>query len=210
MEGKTLQSNQASDAGLLRLGDNGNGLETLPGEKNTLYKQVQILPSPRSQSASVVVDGAQMYLFSGYSALTMQRALPTLQTISSQRLTAEEKIVIDGEESYSSRLAVAVTLSSGDVLITGGKEREQQVFLVSGLAHKTWHRRADMLTPRIGHAAVSFQLDGKETVMVAGGWDRLGRTLSSDLFSITMYNSQKGWCNLSRIIIICCDIIVNK
>ena len=72
-----------------------------------------------------------------------------------------------------------MTLSSGDVLITGGKEREQQVFLVSGLAHKTWHRRADMLTPRIGHAAVSFQLEGKETVMVAGGWDRRGRTLSS-------------------------------
>ena len=120
-----------------------------------------------------------MYLFSGYSALTMQRALPTFQTISSQGLTAEEKIVIDGKERYSSRLAAAVTLSSGDVLITGGKEREQQVFLVSGLAHKTWLRRADMLTPRIGHAAVSFQLDGKETVMVAGGWDRLGRTLSS-------------------------------
>ena len=72
-----------------------------------------------------------------------------------------------------------MSLSSGDVLITGGKEREQQVFLVSGLAHKTWLRRADMLTPRIGHAAVSLQLDGKETVMVAGGWDRLGRTLSS-------------------------------
>ena len=67
----------------------------------------------------------------------------------------------------------------GGVLITGGKGKEQETFLLSGLALKTWLQRADMLTPRIGHAAVSLQLDGKETVMVAGGWDQLGRTLSS-------------------------------
>ena len=138
-------------------------------------------PSPRSQTASAVVNGSQMYLISGYSALNVHRALPSIQAIGLHRLNKEQTIVIEGnkEESYSSRLAAAVTLSSGGVLITGGKGREQEVYLLSGLKLNTWQRRADMLSPRMGHAAVSLQLDGMEVVMAAGGWDRRGTTLSS-------------------------------
>ena len=122
-----------------------------------------------------------MYLISGYSALNVHRALPSIQAIGLHRLNKEQTIVIEGnkEESYSSRLAAAVTLSSGGVLITGGKGREQEVYLLSGLKLNTWQRRADMLSPRMGHAAVSLQLDGMEVVMAAGGWDRRGTTLSS-------------------------------
>ena len=122
-----------------------------------------------------------MYLISGYSALNVHRALPTIQAVGLHGLKKEQTIVIEGnkEESYSSRLAAAVTLSSGGVLITGGKGREQEVFLLSGFKLNTWRRRADMLSPRMGHAAVSLQLDGMEVVMAAGGWDRRGTTLSS-------------------------------
>ena len=122
-----------------------------------------------------------MYLISGYSALNVHRALPTIQAIGLRGLNREQTIVTDGdkEESYSSRLAAAVTLSSGEVLITGGKGKEQEVYLLSGLNLSTWKRRADMLSPRMGHAAVSLQLDGMEVVMAAGGWDRRGTTLSS-------------------------------
>ena len=122
-----------------------------------------------------------MYLISGYSALNLHRALPSVQAIGLQGLREEQTIVLDGnkEEIYSSRLASATALSSGGVLITGGKGREQEVFLLSGPNLSSWQRRADMRSPRMGHGAVSFQLDGMEVVMVAGGWDQRGRILST-------------------------------
>ena len=142
---------------------------------------LHIFPSPRSQSASAVANGRLMYLISGYTALTTHRALPNMQAIGPHGLNEEEKIIIDGnkEQNYSSRLAAAVTLSSGGVLVTGGKGREREVFLLSGPHLATWQRRADLLHPRMGHAALNLQMDGEEVVMVAGGWDRGGRTLSS-------------------------------
>ena len=138
-------------------------------------------PSPRSQSASAVANGRLMYLISGYTALTTHRALPNMQAIGPHGLNEEEKIIIDGnkEQNYSSRLAAAVTLSSGGVLVTGGKGKEREVFLLSGPHLATWQRRADLLHPRMGHAALNLQMDGEEVVMVAGGWDGGGRTLSS-------------------------------
>ena len=140
------------------------------------YETYAFLHRPRSQSASAVVNKSQLHIISGYSALSEDRGIPSMQTVNLGGPGKDESIEMDR---YSSRLAAAVTLSSGEVLITGGKGKEQEAFLLSGLAHKTWLQRADMLTPRIGHGAVSLQLYGKETVMVAGGWDRLGRTLSS-------------------------------
>ena len=142
---------------------------------------ITFFPSPRSQTATAVVNGSQVYLISGYSALNLHRALPSVQAIGLRGLQEEQTIFLDGnkEESYSSRLAAAVALSSGGVLITGGKGREQEVFLLSGPKLSSWQRGADMRSPRMGHAAVSLELDGTEVVMVAGGWDRRGKTLSS-------------------------------
>ena len=155
-------------------------METLPGEDNPEI-HYNLFSSPRSQTASAVVNGSQLYLISGYSALNVHRALPSIQAVGLQGLGKERTIVLDGnkEESYSSRLAAAVALSSGRVLITGGKGREREVFLLSGPNLSRWQRRADMGSPRMGHAAVSLQMDGMEVVLVAGGWDQRGRTLSS-------------------------------
>ena len=128
-----------------------------------------------------MVNGSQLYLISGYSALNVHRALPSIQAIGLQGLGKERMIVLDGnkDENYSSRLAAAVALSSGGVLITGGKGREQEVFLLSGPDLSSWQRKADMRSPRMGHAPASLQLDEKKVVMVAGGWDGRGRTLSN-------------------------------
>ena len=166
-------------------------METLPGEENPKIHYSFFL-RPRSQTASAVVNGSQLYLISGYNTLTAHRALPSIQAIGLHGPHEEQTIVIDGnkEESYSSRLAAAVALASGGVLLTGGKGMEQEVFLLSGPDLSIWQRRADMRSPRMGHAAVSLQLDGSEVVMVGGGWDRRGRTLSSvEIFLV----SQNVW-----------------
>ena len=91
------------------------------------------------------------------------------------------------EEQYISssfRLAAAVTLSSGQVLLTGGKDSERKVFLLSGPGLTSWQSKEDMLEARRGHAAVRLQLS-EEVVVVAGGWGLRGEVLASvEVYSV--------------------------
>ena len=115
--------------------------------------------------------------------------MSSLQAVSLRGLKEEQEIIVQGRgeavSPYSSRLAAAVSLSSGEVLVTGGRGRDRQVFLLSGPGLATWRSRASMKRGRLGHAAVSLELGGQEVVMVAGGWDKGGRALASvELFSL--------------------------
>ena len=98
------------------------------------------------------------------------QALPSIQGIGSNGLSAKEK---DWSlESLASFLAVAVTLSSGKIFLTGGKNTEKKAFLV-GISEDAvdWTECSNMKYERIGHAGVRVLFDQEEQVVVAGGWN---------------------------------------
>ena len=81
----------------------------------------------------------------------------------------EEQLEVDSEPYYT-RLAAAVSISSGDILITGGMDRERDVFLLSSTG--LLKRCRGMKHGRFGHAATRLLVDQEEMVVVAGGFTR--------------------------------------
>ena len=80
-----------------------------------------------------------------------------------------------------SRLASAVTLRTGEILVTGGLGSGKEVWLSSPITPSTWNKRKDMLIGRKGHATAAIILGEQEVVVVAGGWDSSGQELASVL-----------------------------
>ena len=103
-----------------------------------------------------------------------------MQAVGLHNMYNDQQIRVEGSyETYSSRLATAVSLSSGDVLVVGGRGQEQQVFLLVGPQLTIWQPKAHLKSGRLGHAAVGFFLGGEEVVVVAGGWDKNNMALAS-------------------------------
>ena len=135
-----------------------------------------IYPSGRSQSASTVShDGSSLVMISGYNFDDDSQALPSvlMKTIEGSRQ----------EYLYPSlsRLASAVTLRTGEILVTGGLGSDREVWLSSPITPSTWNKRKDMLIGRKGHATAAITLGEQEVVVVAGGWDSSGQELASVL-----------------------------
>ena len=136
--------------------------------------------SPRSQSASTVSgDGSLLHLLSGYSDFSEDgSALATVQSVGLWGATKEEQLKVDSN-SISSCLASAVTLSSGDILVTGGQSRARKVVILTGQALGNWRPMKEMLNGRYGHASSSIVSGFQENVIVAGGWDEQGNIQAS-------------------------------
>ena len=108
-------------------------------------------------------------MFGGVKGSNNQ-ALPNMQEIGRNDLSAEEQNL--APENLSSFLAVAVTLSTGKIFLTGGKNTEKKAFLM-GVSEDgvEWTECTNMKYERIGHAGVRILFDQEEQVIVAGGWD---------------------------------------
>ena len=109
-----------------------------------------------------------------------------MQAVGLHGIQEEQEIILGGksEAGHFSRLAAAVTLSSGNVLLTGGRHWEHEVFLLSGSGLSRWEARASMIVGRLGHAAIRLPLR-EESVMVAGGWDVGGQAQAGvELYSL--------------------------
>ena len=92
---------------------------------------------------------------------------------------------LPGAEPITARLAAAVTLASGRLLITGGKNQEKETYLVSSDL-TNWEKRAQMHHGRIGHAAARVVIDKEEQVIVAGGWDSFGAIQNTvEIYSVS-------------------------
>ena len=143
------------------------------------------LASPRSQAASAVV-GDSLVLLSGYSDSEEDWALASLQRVGVTGPAREQQLrKRGGAVPYSSRLALAVTLASGSLLVTGGMSKERDVFLVSGSALEDWQPRRRMIHGRLGHAGARLVVGGEEQVAVAGGWDTAGLAQASvEVYSV--------------------------
>jgi len=133
------------------------------------------LTRPRSQSASAVSgDRSILHILSGYGTRNTGRSIYSMQSIDLKGTKKEHKLVETGGNvnwRYNSRLASAVTLANGDVLVTGGKVAGRDVFLLTGQDLQTWTHRQSMIQARLGHSSIQIMLGSEEHVMVAGGWD---------------------------------------
>ena len=137
----------------------------------TSWRRHSRLDNLRSQSASAVtVDGESLVIIGGYADFEKEGyALSSIQRVGLQGTHPEEQLEVDSEPYYT-RLAAAVSISSGDTLITGGMNKERDVFLLSttGLLK----RCRSMKHGRFGHAATRLLVDQEEMVVVAGGFTR--------------------------------------
>ena len=99
------------------------------------------------------------------------QALPSIQGIGRNGLSTKEQDL--PSENLASFLAVAVTLSSGKIFLTGGKSTEKKAFLMMGASEDAveWTECTNMKYERIGHAGVRILFDQEEQVIVAGGWN---------------------------------------
>ena len=142
--------------------------------------------SPRSQSASTVArDSSDLLMISGYS-ISDGGSYASLQRVGLEGAHQEELFSTVG------RMASAVTLSTGEVLLTGGKGVEQVVFLLDGPDLSKWVPKQHLQEGRQGHSSIATILGpgSGEKVIVAGGWSEKGETLKS----VELYNlRQNRW-----------------
>jgi hypothetical protein len=87
----------------------------------------------------------------------------------------KEKLFKVESEQISSCLSSAVTLSSGEVMLTGGQGQARAVYLLGGPQLDVWSKLADMNYGRYAHSSTRLIIDKEESVMVAGGWNIKGR-----------------------------------
>ena len=99
------------------------------------------------------------------------QALPSIQGIGRNGLSTKEQDL--PSENLASFLAVAVTLSSGKIFLTGGKSTERKAFLMMDVSEDAveWTECTNMKYERIGHAGVRILFNQEEQVIVAGGWN---------------------------------------
>ena len=102
-------------------------------------------------------------------------------------------------KSHSSLFASAVTLSSGDLFMTGGKDAPHDAFLISQFDLTNWRRLPQMKHGRFAHSSCNFVQDEEEFVIVAGGWGVEGDTLRAQAF-VEIYNlSEAHWRELTSL-----------
>ena len=147
--------------------------------------------SSRSQSASTVSDdGSLLHIISGYNDFSEDGlGLTTMQSVGLQGTRKEKRLGV-ALKPYSSSLTSAVSLSSGDVILTGGQGQGSSAFLLGGPDMDTWTRLKSMLSSRYGHASSRIGSAQEEFVIVAGGWDSRGAAQSKvELYSV----KQDAW-----------------
>merc|ERR1711915_396862 len=129
------------------------------------------ITNARSQLSSSVVDnGSAFLLFGGYNFDEEHKTLATSQLVIPATTEEEEQTPTEF------RLSAAVTLETGDVLVSGGKGRESQLWMWSPSSSQRWQRKRNMTEGRKGHAAAAINTSD---IIVAGGWNERGHELSS-------------------------------
>ena len=151
----------------------------------------------------MIGNGSILAMLGGYSPVALLgtgRSMPSIQMIGLDNHVKEHKLLIPETNKRlshsSSRLASAVTLSTGEVILTGGLGMEREVFLLSGLNLEKIVQKNKMSAGRLGHASVATRLGGEESVLVAGGWDSEGiASTSVEVFSV----KQNQWKHLESL-----------
>ena len=183
--------------------ESNNSKWTDLGEQLTRYCMLNVeqsslmsnlLFSSRSQAASTVSrNGQSLHIIGGRSHF--QSSLESTQSVGLQEPSKEQQMMVD-QRLHSSRFASVVTLSTGDLVITGGKTNQRDAFLISQFNLTNWSRLPQMNHGRFAHSSCSFIQDKEERVIVAGGWSEQGRAQAS----VEIYNLTKDrWIELTSL-----------
>ena len=127
-------------------------------------------------------DGRVLHVIGGRSHF--KRSLDSMQSITIEEPSKEQRMMV-GQKLHSSLFASAVTLSSGDLIITGGKKSPRDAFLISRFNLTNWSRLPRMKHGRFSHSSCILIQDKEERVLVAGGWSEQGRAQASvEIYSV--------------------------
>ena len=119
-----------------------------------------------------------------------------MQSVGTNEVFEEQPIEINSEL-VSFWFASAVTLTTGNIVLTGGRNTAHEAVLRSNLG--IWTRLPQMLHGRYGHSSCSVFLEDSEHVLVAGGWDREGGVQATvELYKISQPKS--GWRDIGRMV----------
>ena len=102
----------------------------------------------------------------------------------------EREITIDSGV-FSYWFASAVTLTSGNIVLTGGRHTAHEAVLRSNQG--IWTRLPQMLHGRYGHSSCSIFHEDFEHVLVAGGWDKVGARIQATVELYKISQPQRGW-----------------
>ena len=118
-----------------------------------------------------------------------------MQSVGLSEVFEEQPIEIDSEL-VSFWFASAVTLTTGNIVLTGGRHTAHEAVLRS---NGIWTRLPQMLHGRYGHSSCSVFLEDNEHVLVAGGWDREGGVQATvELYKISQ--PKRGWRDIGRMV----------
>ena len=121
-------------------------------------------------------NGQLLHIIGGRSHF--KSSLESMQSVGLQDTSKEQQMMVD-RSLHSSRFASAVTLSTGDLVITGGKRNQRDAFLIIQSNLTNWSRLPRMRYGRYAHSSCSFTQDKEERVIVAGGWSEQGKAQAS-------------------------------
>ena len=140
-------------------------------------------------------DGSLLHIIGGRSNFKkLGYALPSSQSVSAYIQMPQQDIMLDSKQ-LTSCFSSSVTLSSGDIVLTGGKTEQRGAFLLSGQSLNVLTRLPLMHNPRYGHASCVFSHGQAEQVIVAGGWNQFDEVQASvELFDI----EKKTWTELTN------------
>ena len=137
------------------------------------------------------IHGDSLIIISGYNFDEEDQTLPSIQFLTARGPKKETKFP------SHSRLSAAVTLSSGIVVVTGGRGSEKHVFMSTISSSPKWEQKQDMLESRKGHASAAINVGKVEVVVVAGGWDYKG----DEMDSVHMYSADLNkWDTLPKML----------
>ena len=150
--------------------------------------------SCRSQSASAIsADESLLHIIGGRSH---SQVLQSMQSVGMNKMFEEQQIEIDSEL-VSSWFASAVTLTTGNIVLTGGRHTANEAVLRSNQG--IWTGLPQMIHGRYGHSSCSIFHDDNEHVLVAGGWDREGGIQATvELYKIS--KPERGWIEIGSMV----------
>ena len=124
---------------------------------NTDSLITNFLFSSRSQAASTMSKNGQLlHIIGGRSHF--QSSLESMQSVGLQEPSREKQMMVN-QRLHSSRFASVVTLSTGDLVITGGKTNQHGAFLISQFNLTNWSRLPQMKYGRFAHSSCSLIQD---------------------------------------------------
>ena len=120
-----------------------------------------------------------------------------MQSVGTNEVFEEQPIEINSEL-VSSWFASAVRLTTGNIVLTGGRHTAHEVVLWSNQG--IWTRLPQMLHGRYGHSSCSIFHEDFEHVLVAGGWDKVGARIQATVELYKISQPQRGWRDIGSMV----------